>query len=281
MAKSFDATLDELENAKSSGNLVSAYENTLEPYVLQFGEEVEKDPSQARIEQWLRIYSVLSSLSIEGPSDITLTLYTSAQDNFERAMAKLSGDAAANAADFIESLKAPVLSMDDMAKATAAAFPITIAAAGLQTLAAFSAMEAVDAGHVKLYRGTLTVFDANKKVTGIYKANTGGFVADFRRKNGPTPPGLFKVSNYRPDRGNTPGMKREGVSFSFDLDERNPTGNRSAFRIHPDGPPPGTHGCVGVFEGADKLRECASKLNDVLKANGPFWLSVTYGKVDV
>src|SRR5437660_765484 len=101
-------------------------------------------------------------------------------------------------------------------------------------------------------------------------------ITDYRRKNGPTPPCYFFVDNYRSNRGNTPGMKRHGVSYSFDLNELHRTGTRGAFRIHPDGPPPGTHGCVGIAEDREKLLECAHKL-DELRQQGRFRLAVKYG----
>jgi hypothetical protein len=279
MARTFDDLFNALSQATASGKLVEAYEAELQEDVQSFGERTTREPTEENIAHWLELYSLVADLSLDGAPDITQELYSSDPNGFRGAIGALSAAARQNALDFIDGLDAPEVSMEAMEEATAAAFPaLTSSARAVDrpVLATFSATESIDTGRVRLYRGTLTVSDRNGGVTGRYSATTGGFVADYRRKNGPTPPGYFVVGNYRPDRGNTPGMRRNGVSYSFDLDEVRRTGDRGAFRIHPDGAPPGTHGCVGVAEDAATLRDCASKLADALRG-GRFLLAVAYG----
>jgi hypothetical protein len=44
--------------------------------------------------------------------------------------------------------------------------------------------------------------------------------------------------------------------------------------IHPDGPPPGIAGCIGLRDGADRLRDFRDRLLDYLQANGSMSLNV-------
>ncbi|MBZ9959323.1 L,D-transpeptidase [Mesorhizobium sp. BR1-1-14] len=282
MARAFEDLLNQLNNAATANDLIKAYEDILEPDVLEFGETTIREPSVERIAQWLQLYSSVSDLSLEGAADITQRFYETRRDLFEQAIDTLIGKARQDAMDFVDSRNAPDMSMSELEALTLDAFPSAILADAPRPLAIFAATTSISPGSVRRYDGTLTVFNSSRQIIGTYAASTGGFVADFRRKNGPTPPGLFDVSHYRPDRGNTPGMRRDGVSYSFDLNELRHTGSRSAFRIHPDGPPPGTHGCIGVDENSAQLRDCASKLNETLMAqDGRFRLAVSYGNVMV
>lgn len=84
--------------------------------------------------------------------------------------------------------------------------------------------------------------DDNGNVRGIYSGLSGS------RRLRPLPPGYYIGSNYR--RRTRKGMVcgRNGpdqVGFSIDLDPQFST-DRTLLRIHPDEPPPGTEGCIGI-----------------------------------
>ena len=60
-------------------------------------------------------------------------------------------------------------------------------------------------------------------------------------------------------------MRYFDVSFSFSLDpiDTNVFG-RDGLDIHPDGPPPGTHGCIGLVP---QTREQLEGFRDLLRAH--------------
>ena len=65
------------------------------------------------------------------------------------------------------------------------------------------------------------------------------------------------------------------MGFSFRLTPNFvPDPMRTDLLIHPDGPPPGTAGCIGLRDDADRLREFRSRLLDYLRANGSMSLNV-------
>ena len=116
-----------------------------------------------------------------------------------------------------------------------------------------------------IFEGTLEVPQEGGQVDS-FQATTGGNARLYSQRNGPTPPGRYRVSNYRPNR-NISGMTLDGVSYSFDVEEVNQTEvyGRSALRIHPDGPPPGTRGCIGVLGPAFEQRRATLALNSALQ----------------
>jgi hypothetical protein len=58
------------------------------------------------------------------------------------------------------------------------------------------------------------------------------------------------------------GMTLDGVTFCFLLERvgRTDVFGRSDLCIHPDGPPPGTHGCIGINDGAAGLKKCSQPI---------------------
>jgi hypothetical protein len=266
--------LPRIEAAKKLGQsaFVETFEQELNDPVVRLGNEVLAHPSVDRVANWLRIFAQIANLSLEGPSDITAKLRDKHRDVFDEALPSLSPDERRIIEDFADSLDEADL---DIAAFTSPARALS----QTQVLARFIVTESFDGSRKRVWRGKLVVLDRDRNQAGIYTAQTGGFVADYRRPNGPTPPGTYKVSNYRPNRFKAPGMVRDGVAFSFDLNEVDgtPVFGRSAFRIHPDQDPPGTHGCIGVAEKAAGLRDCAAKLERNLKDVGPFHISVIYG----
>lgn len=75
-----------------------------------------------------------------------------------------------------------------------------------------------------------------------------------------------------------PDMILNGVGYSFHLLPTDGTQvfGRSLFRIHPDGNPLGTNGCLGVRENAARLHACESQIAGLLQRVGIFKISVRY-----
>lgn len=97
-------------------------------------------------------------------------------------------------------------------------------------------------------QGTFTLFNADGSTLDAFDVNTGGGARTFRT---------------------TVGMVFNGVGYSFDLDPTDGTQvfGRSLFRIHPDGQPIGTNGCLGVRENAARQRRCEAHLVELLQAS--------------
>jgi hypothetical protein len=127
-------------------------------------------------------------------------------------------------------------------------------------------------------KGSLKFFDKHGSLLGDFTANSGGGARNHKARNGPTPPGIYRVSNHRRNRTTT-GMVLNGVGFSFDLDPTDGTQvyGRSLFRIHPDGGNPQTNGCLGIRESRDRLREAELIIQKLMDGNGrSFKLSVAH-----
>ncbi len=112
----------------------------------------------------------------------------------------------------------------------------------------------------------------------VYKVNTGGYGSSYRFKDGPTPPGTYSVIGpFPPD---PRGMTRGPVGFKFILLPRTlqvPGGDlRGDFCIHPDGPPPGTLGCLGISEDGTVLEECRTLIAGLVSSNSSLKLTVDY-----
>jgi len=124
-------------------------------------------------------------------------------------------------------------------------------------------------------KGTLKVRDHGGNELGSFRVNTGGGSPDYRTRNGPVPPGVYKVSHFR--NRTTPGMVFDGVGYSFDMDPARGTRvfGRSLFRIHPDGGSEQTNGCLGVRERAARSRQCRDQIRSLFE-NGPVEMSVAY-----
>ncbi len=96
--------------------------------------------------------------------------------------------------------------------------------------------------------GRLVLTDDRGNVIREWPASSGGHRAPGTTvpRGLPTrlPEGRYRIGN--PRRREKAGMVRDGVGFSFDLLPNFPT-RRTLLRIHPDGGPPGTQGCIGVI----------------------------------
>lgn len=273
-----------LLSAHEENQLELMYESGFEQEVLDFGGRVLAEPSSHTLSEWLYVYSLLSDLSLEGPATITYELLNQHRDLFEAIAKDLDPDVLFAAEDFIAAIESRPLSFGQMeaasraAETTAVGGELRALTRALPLLATFNITQESTDSRVVRYTGELVVHDANGNIAGSYSATTGGFVASYKRKNGPTPPGYFIVSNYR--KRTESWATRQDIGFTFDIDEVVHTGTRSAFRIHPDGAPPGTHGCVGLVEDAARLKDCRDRLRANLAAVGEFRLLVRYGAGD-
>jgi len=125
-------------------------------------------------------------------------------------------------------------------------------------------------------RGTMEIRGTDGE-TRRFRVNTGGGASTYTRRNGWLPPGVYRISNHRPNR-DTPGMVLDEVGYSFDVDPTSGTDvcGRSLFRIHPDGGSEGTNGCLGVRESANVLEDCETVISELIDTHGSFNLSVSY-----
>jgi len=132
---------------------------------------------------------------------------------------------------------------------------------------------------LRIPHGMLSLIADDGTVFKSIEANTGGFVSDFRKHNGPIPPGKYRISNFRSPRNDEGTAMRDfDVSFSFSLDpiDTNVFG-RDGLDIHPDGPPPGTHGCIGlVAQTRQQLEEFRDLLNTHTSGGSHLFVTVKY-----
>jgi hypothetical protein len=97
------------------------------------------------------------------------------------------------------------------------------------------------------------------------------------------PRGLYHVRGFRTR--TEKGFVREGVGFTFVIEDANRPGSdkmydkragrdRTYLRIHPDGAPRGTAGCIGLTGNAATLRRFRDDMNAELGRPGPYMLRV-------
>jgi hypothetical protein len=90
--------------------------------------------------------------------------------------------------------------------------------------------------------GRLSLYNDDGSLMGTWNATSGPF------GKGRLPSGLYGVGNFRDNR-TTKGMvcPGSGSGYSVDLSPQMSTvGDRTNLEIHPDQPPIGTKGCIGV-----------------------------------
>lgn len=96
---------------------------------------------------------------------------------------------------------------------------------------------------------------------------TGGGSQSHTITNGPLPPGRYSAHKFR--MRDDLGFVVDGIGYSINLDERDGTKvhGRRYFRIHPDGWPRGTRGCIGIC--GDKARQRAAMESFKAAINAP------------
>jgi hypothetical protein len=278
MSQSVEILAKAIEDASRQGTLFETYARSLAGPVSELARSAQQNPTQENIRDWLTVFARLSALSIEGPAETTVALLNEDRGQFEAAERTLAPEDQNVVAAFVDSLDAKDLTLNDLAAESAALAEPQIepppSAPLPPTLGQFVISQSFDGSRVRLYQGTFSVTDRNGASLGTFQARTGGFVADFKTHNGPTPPGLYKIATTLPG---IAGMTLNGVTFCFLLAPVGRTNvfGRSGLCIHPDGPPPGTHGCIGINEDADNLRRCSQALSS-LDSGGPVGISVAY-----
>jgi RHS repeat-associated protein len=114
--------------------------------------------------------------------------------------------------------------------------------------------------------GTVYWLNNDGTVDETFSARSGPF------GNGHLEPGDYVASNLRDTKQNGMVCPAQPTGWKADLDPQFQT-NRTDLRIHPDGPPPGTQGCIGI-SCADAPR-FHDRLAGYLNANGSIPVAVT------
>jgi peptidoglycan hydrolase-like protein with peptidoglycan-binding domain len=111
----------------------------------------------------------------------------------------------------------------------------------------------------------------NQMVTG--KITVNGRTYEFRsggHGKGNLPPGTYTVTRHRDHRTDR-GMSVDGVGYSFALSDKYDSrvgALRQLLRIHPDGGPEGTLGCIGIIGDAETQRQFRADMLAELERNG-------------
>jgi hypothetical protein len=249
------------------------YDSTLAPQVDEFATRIREGTDVASLSRWLQLQSMTVDLAVEGISDTTFKLWQLFKQDIDEAAARLGPEQRSR----IEALLREFADEDD-----GAALPPQVARSRAMALRADAPASFIGESTFTSVRGfpvvqgTLTLRDSSGAAHN-YLCNSGGGARNSHLRNGPTPPGVYRVSNHRPNRTTT-GMVLDGVGYSFDVDptEGTPVFGRSLFRIHPDGGHPQTNGCLGVREGHNRLREAERIIVDLMRASGSFKIKVVH-----
>ena len=261
------------------------YDSVVAPLIESLASSVTGKRDPKSIAEWLRIQALTFGFAAEGITEVTYELSRSVPELVKQAKALLPLEQQVRiewllgefegqerfAPDFIDevaeltSARMAALADDNQPRA------VTGILGEFVETETFTSSRGFPAAH-----GTFTLFAPDGSQSATFTANSGGGSSSYRTTNGPLPPGVYRVSNHRPNRTKS-GMVLNGIGYSFDLDPTDGTQvfGRSLFRIHPDGNPRGTNGCIGVREGAEQLRQCENLLESLLKNNG-FKISIRY-----
>ncbi|WP_448670438.1 hypothetical protein [Pseudoxanthomonas mexicana] len=107
-----------------------------------------------------------------------------------------------------------------------------------------------------VFEGRVDILKADGSIIDSFDFVTGSGSRSHTITNGPLPPGRYSAHAFR--MRDDPGFVVDGIGYSINLDERDGTkvNGRKYFRIHPDGWPRGTKGCIGIS--GDKARQRAA-----------------------
>lgn len=110
-------------------------------------------------------------------------------------------------------------------------------------------------GH-PIFEGRIDVLREDGSKIDSFDFVTGSGSPSHTITNGPLPPGRYSAHTFR--MRDDLGFVVDGIGYSINLDERDGTKvhGRKYFRIHPDGWPRGTKGCIGIS--GDKARQRAA-----------------------
>ncbi|UPG89494.1 hypothetical protein L2Y96_19170 [Luteibacter aegosomaticola] len=115
-----------------------------------------------------------------------------------------------------------------------------------------------------IFLGTLELLDEDRKTKDSFKFATGGGSQSHEITNGPCPPGRYTASGLR--LRNDLGFTVGNVGYSINIDPCDGTQvfGRKYFRVHPDGWPIGTKGCIGIQGDEEEQRRSMNALKDML-----------------
>jgi hypothetical protein len=261
------------------------YDSVIAPAIDEIAASLVKKPESESLEGWLYIQSSTLDLAVEGITETTYELVRQFPKEFQEALSRLPTAQKARIQLLLrefegqENLPPEIVYREEALtssrierltdvlrnapRSTTGVLGDFVGTSTLQSSRGFP-----------IVHGTFTLFDRDGNEIDAYTVNSGGGSPNYRTRNGPVPPGVYRVSNHRPNR-TTAGMVLNGVGYSFDIDPTDGTQvfGRSLFRIHPDGGNVGTNGCLGLRETAARLRECENTIVGLLE-DGAFKVSV-------
>jgi hypothetical protein len=263
--------------AMPQDELSGFFDDVLMPQAEMFSKKVMEDPQGAKLSQWLQIQAMTADFAVDGISDVTFDLWKRQPEAVEAAARRLPAEARARVLQLLQEFSPDT---EEAAPQPAARSAQALGARDISLHGAFQGESTfTSARGFPVAHGTFTLFSQPGTVLGKFTANCGGGASGHRKRNGPTPPGVYRVSNHRPNRTTT-GMVRLGVGFSFDLDPAAGTEvfGRSLFRIHPDGGNPQTNGCIGLRETKENLQKAEKLIVRLMQENGgSFRISLRHG----
>lgn len=262
-----------MEEDKRSG----FFDDVLMPQAELLSKKVISDPSAAQLREWLQVQAMTVDYAVDGISDVTFDLWKKQPDAVAAAAKRLPAEARARILQLLHEFSPDET---DAAPQPASRSVQALGAADISLHGAFVGTSTfTSARNFPVAHGAFTLFSRPDAPLGTFTANCGGGARNHLKRNGPTPPGIYRVSNHRPNR-TTSGMVRLGVGFSFDLDPAAGTQvfGRSMFRIHPDGNSPQTNGCIGLRESAENLKKAEKLILRLMQENGgSFRISLRHG----
>lgn len=272
---------EQLLRQSASGNTASvgAVEDYLDA-LHALGLQVLAKPDVEAIKAWLQVQEAVIDYAIEGVSEITKELATKHEAEIREALQALTPQSRERVGAFVDELLgrsdddalAMVADSESLAAPAGPHVPLPANLHGsFHGTGTFTSSRGFPAKS-----GILTLRDTRGNEH-RFDVNSGGGAATYTQRNGWTPPGIYRISNHRPNR-TTAGMVLNGEGYSFDVDPTDGTNvfGRSLFRIHPDGGSEGTNGCLGVRESAQQLRACESIIADLIEEHGSFKLQIRY-----
>jgi hypothetical protein len=290
MARDFYETIQSIQTLRAlpESERTEYYDSVASPLIERIAASVDAEHDTESLVQWLYVQSFTLGFAVEGITEVTYEIRQQFPRELEKAMASLPPEQQVRIQWLLrefegqENLPAEIVERE----ARFTSNRVNLIARALndtprsitRILGEFAGTDTFQSSrHFPVIHGTFRIFALDGNELGSYVVNTGGGASNYRTTNGPVPPGTYRVSNHRPGR-TTLGMVLEGVGYSFDVDPTDGTQvfGRSLFRIHPDGNPLGTNGCLGVRESADRLRECENHIANLLSESGSFKISINY-----
>lgn len=263
------------------------YDTVVAPLVAEFATSIQRSDPKS-VSKWLQIQSSTLDWAVEGISDVTYELSRQAPQVVETALSYLLPSQQVRVQWLLnefrgqENLPREIVERDEASRENFLTFADeTLRDAPASETGIFGRFVGTDtftsSRGFPAVRGNLTLLTPDGDEAGVYPSNNGGGARNYRMRNGPLPPGVYRVSHHRPNRS-TQGMVHAGVGYSFDLDPADGTQvfGRSLFRIHPDANPLGTNGCIGVRENAARLREFENNVVSMIRRLGAFKILVRY-----